>query len=284
MEGLLHGAEFDDDEGFSDEEGFDEEILQGEIPAEGAAGSANGLAAADSADAADKTISLDVEKEGGKIVAKTPEGTRIATPSNGSGTPKPTDGPSAAAAGTVASGSSSSTASPSKPSSYASALQKKPTDWHLEFSLGSEKLSLDTTIYGAVHRFESSQSRDQGNASSAAVSSLATSSSSPYGSSSTSGAMSTQSVSRRCPVRTQRVSQKQRLSRPLRTTLPSSFLPRSRKTLHMPSCFSCSLFCMSSTWTGEKCRAAQMQAARSLHLRAQHLASLLSSTTSSLPS
>ncbi len=50
---------------------------------------AGGLAAAaDSSDAGDKTINLDVEKEGGKIVAKTPEGTRIATPSNGSGTPK----------------------------------------------------------------------------------------------------------------------------------------------------------------------------------------------------
>ncbi|CDS01488.1 hypothetical protein [Sporisorium scitamineum] len=164
VEGLLHGAEFDDDEGFTDEEGFDEEILQSEIPADGVSGAADGLAAANSSDAADKTINLDVEKEGGKVVAKTPEGTRIATPSNGSGTPKASEGVSAGAAASLSGVSSSSaTASPSKPppSSYASALQKKPSDWHLEFSIGSEKLSLDTTIYGAVHRFETARAREQ---------------------------------------------------------------------------------------------------------------------------
>ncbi|KAJ1019871.1 hypothetical protein NDA13_006094 [Ustilago tritici] len=181
MEGLLHGAEFDDDEGFTNEEGFDEEILQSEIPADGANGSAD---ASNGADAADKTINLDIEKEGGRIVAKTPEGTRIPTPGNGSGTPKSAESSSTAtaasgtAAAAVASGSSSSTASPAKTSSYASALQKKPTDWHLEFSLGSEKLTLDTTIYGAVHRFETVQAREQGHSSS---STGATLSSSMYG-------------------------------------------------------------------------------------------------------
>ncbi|KAJ1021374.1 hypothetical protein NDA18_005611 [Ustilago nuda] len=182
MEGLLHGAEFDDDEGFTDEEGFDEEILQSEIPADGANGSAD---ASNGADAADKTINLDVEKEGGRIVAKTPEGTRIPTPGNGSGTPKSAESSSTAiaasgtaAAAAAASGSLSFTASPAKTSSYASALQKKPTDWHLEFSLGSEKLTLDTTIYGAVHRFETVQAREQGHSSS---STGATLSSSMYG-------------------------------------------------------------------------------------------------------
>ena len=166
MEGLLHGAEFEDDEGFTDEEGFDEEILQSEIPADGVNGSADGLAATNSSDAADKTIHLDVEKEGGKIVAKTPEGTRIATPSNRSSTPRPSDG---AASGAATSASGASSGSPSKPSSYASALQKTPSDWHLEFSIGSEKLSLDTTIYGAVHRFESAQAQSQGQSSSSNV-------------------------------------------------------------------------------------------------------------------
>lgn len=168
MEGLLQGAEFDDDEGFTDDEGFDEEILQSEIPSDGAGGAADGLATANQIDIGDKTVNLDVEKEGGKIVAKTPEGTRIATPSHGASTPKAADG---VGTGTAASGSS--TASPTKPSSYASALQKKPSDWHLEFSIGSEKLSVDTTIYGAVHRFESAQARSQNQSSSAnAVSSL----------------------------------------------------------------------------------------------------------------
>lgn len=168
MEGLLHGADFDDDEGFSDEEGFDEEILQGEIPVDGDTGAT--ATAGDGADAADKTINLDVEKEGGRIVAKTPEGTRIATPSNGAGTPKPAEASSSSGA---AAASSSSTSSPSKPSSYASALQKKPTDWHLEFSLGSESLSLDTTVYGAVHRYETAQTRDASQSSVGTGSSLA---------------------------------------------------------------------------------------------------------------
>ncbi|SNX87121.1 related to UFD4 - Ubiquitin-protein ligase (E3) [Melanopsichium pennsylvanicum] len=167
MDDLLHGAEFEDDEGFTDEEGFDGEILQSEIPAEGANGVAAGLGPLDGTDAADKTINLDVEKEGGRIVAKTPEGTRIATPGNGAGTPTPKPSDSSAA-GNSAKDSSSFTSSPAKPSSYASALQKKPTDWHLEFSIGSEKLSLDTTIYGAVHRFETTQ----GQASTNAVSTL----------------------------------------------------------------------------------------------------------------
>lgn len=168
MEGLLHGADFDDEEGFSDEEGFDEEILQGEIPVDGETGAS--ATAGDGADAADKTINLDVEKEGGRIVAKTPEGTRIATPSNGAGTPKPAEASSSTGA---AAASSSSTPSPSKPSSYASALQKKPTDWHLEFSLGSESLSLDTTVYGAVHRYETAQTRDASQSSVGTGSSLA---------------------------------------------------------------------------------------------------------------
>ncbi|PWY98154.1 hypothetical protein BCV70DRAFT_165703 [Testicularia cyperi] len=145
------------DDGFSDEE-FEEEILQGEIPAETGAADAE----TNNTTGADKTINLDVEKEGGKVIAKTPDGTRIATPSNGTGTPRP--GESSTSPGAGAAAGSSSSASPSKQapsssssSSYASALQKKPTDWHLEFSLGSQELTLDTTIYGAVHKFETGQ-------------------------------------------------------------------------------------------------------------------------------
>ena len=145
MEGLLQEGGLD--EGFSDEEEFEGEILQNEIAAD-----APGANAGDTSDAGDKTINLDIDKEaGGKVVAKTPDGTRISTPSAGAGTPKPSH--SGAAAGTL-----SSSGSPSKPS-YASALQKKPSDWHLEFWLGNERLTFDTTIYGAIHRFETSPER-----------------------------------------------------------------------------------------------------------------------------
>lgn len=38
--------------------------------------------------------------------------------------------------------------------SYAAALQKKPTDWHLEFSMDDNILPLDMTVYGTVHQHE----------------------------------------------------------------------------------------------------------------------------------
>ncbi|EPQ28457.1 uncharacterized protein PFL1_03760 [Pseudozyma flocculosa PF-1] len=138
MDGLLHDG-FEDEDGLSDED-FDDEILQNEIAADGASGLLD-----DGGEAADKTINLDVDKEAGQVVAKTPDGTKVPSPRDGSTTP----GPSTAASGS---------GSPSK-ASYASALQKKPSDWHLEFSLDSQPLSLDTTIYGAIHHFETSPAR-----------------------------------------------------------------------------------------------------------------------------
>ncbi|PWN54057.1 hypothetical protein IE53DRAFT_309085 [Violaceomyces palustris] len=140
MEGLLQGSGLEED-GYSDEE-FDEEILENELPA----GPADGQGGNGDAD---KTINLDVAQDGSKVIAKTPEGTRVASPSHGS------PGPSSQRA------ESSSAPSPSK-RSYASALQKKPSDWHLEFSMGDQKLSLGTTIYGAVHNFEMSAARSGG--------------------------------------------------------------------------------------------------------------------------
>lgn len=40
-------------------------------------------------------------------------------------------------------------------SSYATALKTSPTDWHLEFSMNGQQLPLETTVYGAIHRHES---------------------------------------------------------------------------------------------------------------------------------
>ena len=89
----------------------------------------------------EKTVDLSVAA--GKVEVKTPGGTQVGTP---------VQRPSSAAEG--------SSASPSRPSasasgSYSSALKAKPSDWHLEFSIGGQALPLDTTIYGAIHQHES---------------------------------------------------------------------------------------------------------------------------------
>ncbi|KWU42404.1 hypothetical protein RHOSPDRAFT_21293 [Rhodotorula sp. JG-1b] len=85
--------------------------------------------------------------EGAKVVAKTPEGTRVATPQP--------------ATSTETAGESSSRP-PSAPvpkarASYAAAVKAEPTDFHLEFKLGGRDIPLDTTIFGAVHRYETEQ-------------------------------------------------------------------------------------------------------------------------------
>jgi E3 ubiquitin-protein ligase TRIP12 len=70
--------------------------------------------------------------DGSKVEAQTPDGTRVATPSNAG---KDSRGPTSRA-------------------SYAAALKAKPTDWHLQFSMDDQVLPLDLTIYGAIHQHE----------------------------------------------------------------------------------------------------------------------------------
>ncbi|KAG5222613.1 Ubiquitin fusion degradation protein [Salix suchowensis] len=74
--------------------------------------------------------------DGSKVVAQTPEGTRVATPSIKEAT------------------TSSLSRGGSSKASYAAALKAKPTDWHLEFSMDDQPLPLDLTIYGAIHQHE----------------------------------------------------------------------------------------------------------------------------------
>lgn len=74
------------------------------------------------------------QTDGGKVVAQTPDGTRVATPNPLREAP-------------------AAEATPSK-GSYASALKTKPTDWHLEFSIEGHPILLDATIYGATHQHE----------------------------------------------------------------------------------------------------------------------------------
>ena len=81
--------------------------------------------------------------DGSRVEAKTPEGTRIATPNQatGSSAPPPAAGPSGSGTGTP------------RTASYAGAVKAAPTDFHLEFTLDGNKLALDDTIYGAVHKY-----------------------------------------------------------------------------------------------------------------------------------
>jgi E3 ubiquitin-protein ligase TRIP12 len=77
---------------------------------------------------------LTIDPDGAKVVAQTPEGTRVATP-----TPQR---------------DAQSEPSSSARASYAAAIKSKPVDWHLEFSIEDHPISLETTIYGAIHQHE----------------------------------------------------------------------------------------------------------------------------------
>lgn len=128
MEGLMP-EEYDEDEEMSDAE-MEPQIFEDELgPGGELAGSP----------VQDKTVNLSVADNGQKVEAKTPDGTRIETPS-----------PATPAAAGPSSGGSSSPARPS----YAAALQRKPSDFHLQFSMNGRKLNLDSTIYAAVHKIE----------------------------------------------------------------------------------------------------------------------------------
>jgi E3 ubiquitin-protein ligase TRIP12 len=72
-----------------------------------------------------------------KLIAKTPDGTRVGTPQLGKAATTPAHPVVAKARG-----------------SYAAALKTEPTDFHIEFSMNGNPVALDTTIYGAVHKFD----------------------------------------------------------------------------------------------------------------------------------
>lgn len=88
--------------------------------------------------AADRTVTLSIAEDGGRVEAQTPEGTRVATPNSSKDTPTVSTGRFGVAS----------------KSTYAAALKAKPVDWHLEFSMDDHVLPLDLTIYGAIHQQE----------------------------------------------------------------------------------------------------------------------------------
>lgn len=84
----------------------------------------------------------------GTITARKQDGTRVATPV---GSQKPPTGGEPSAGRLVALRGVDGTPAQDRPSSYAAAVQAKPTDWHLEFMVNGQAVSIDTTIYRAVH-------------------------------------------------------------------------------------------------------------------------------------
>ncbi|KAK4687050.1 E3 ubiquitin-protein ligase TRIP12, partial [Tremellales sp. Uapishka_1] len=113
-----------DDEGYSDDE-YEAEVFEEEMDEE-------------SNRPTEKVVNMSVAPDGLRVEAKTPEGTRIATPNQA-----------------AQAGSNTAEAGPSRMSSYAGAVKTAPVNWHLEFTLNGVKISLDDTIYGAVHKSRS---------------------------------------------------------------------------------------------------------------------------------
>lgn len=83
----------------------------------------------------------------GKVTARKEDGTRVATPSQGS-VASLHGPPSARSRELLAAGSNAS--SSGRAMSYAAAIQAVPQDWHIEFSINGQPLPNETTIYGAV--------------------------------------------------------------------------------------------------------------------------------------
>ncbi|KAL9126298.1 MAG: hypothetical protein Q9217_004624 [Psora testacea] len=84
----------------------------------------------------------------GKVTARKEDGTRIATPSQGSSAPA--QGPPSSRSREVLA-ASLSTSVASRAMSYAAAIQAVPQDWHIEFSIDGRSVPSDMTVYRAVH-------------------------------------------------------------------------------------------------------------------------------------
>ena len=83
----------------------------------------------------------------GKVTARKEDGTRVATPSQGS-LASLHGPPSARSRELLAAGGNAS--SSGRAMSYAAAIQAVPQDWHIEFSIDGQPLPNETTIYRAV--------------------------------------------------------------------------------------------------------------------------------------
>ncbi|SCZ87897.1 BZ3500_MvSof-1268-A1-R1_Chr2-3g05365 [Microbotryum saponariae] len=89
----------------------------------------------------ERPVNLEVADDGSKVIAKTPDGTRVATPTLGNSASTPRATPTTSQA-------------PKPRASYAAAVKSEPTDFHLAFSVGGRDVGHDTTIFGAIHAIE----------------------------------------------------------------------------------------------------------------------------------
>ncbi|KAL7423043.1 Ubiquitin fusion degradation protein 4 [Cryptotrichosporon argae] len=118
--------DFDDEDDYADE--YDAEVFDNEDMD-------------DIARPQEKVVNMSVAPDGSRVEAKTPDGTRVATPQQGASVA----GPSAPAE------------TPTRTSSYAGAVKTAPVDWHLEFTMNGHPLAMDDTVYGAIHRHQQQQ-------------------------------------------------------------------------------------------------------------------------------
>ncbi|KAL7775546.1 hypothetical protein CFE70_009389 [Pyrenophora teres f. teres 0-1] len=97
-------------------------------------------------------VSVEVASTG-QATARQEDGTRVATPVQGTSKP-PTDNRTPASRLSALLQSSAmrqSLGGAASALSYAAAVQSTPQDWHIEFSVNDQPLSNETTIYRAVH-------------------------------------------------------------------------------------------------------------------------------------
>ncbi|PWN42440.1 hypothetical protein IE81DRAFT_123341 [Ceraceosorus guamensis] len=145
LEGIMNG-DMEGDDGYSDDDGYEEDVIE-DSAAAAALDSEAALASGE-----DKTVNLKVPASGEN--SQTTSG--LQTPADqGAESSTQTNKPSGASP-TKRAGQSAVAESKG---SYASAVQKKPTDWHLEFKFDGKDVSLASTIYQAVHNFEMTPAR-----------------------------------------------------------------------------------------------------------------------------
>lgn len=94
---------------------------------------------------------VNIEAGAGKMTARTEDGARVATPSQGVPTPSGRERLSASSRLAAARELLNTPTSSARPMSYAGAVQQTPQDWHIEFSVNGQPVSSDTTIYRACH-------------------------------------------------------------------------------------------------------------------------------------
>ncbi|KAK4549424.1 hypothetical protein LTR36_006421 [Oleoguttula mirabilis] len=95
----------------------------------------------------------------GKVTARTEDGDRVSTPSQGAPPAAPREQLSATSRAALVREMLSTPTSSNRPMSYASALQQVPKDWHIEFTVNDQPISSETTIYRACH-FNQTQGDD----------------------------------------------------------------------------------------------------------------------------